>query len=44
MDLRQTLVALDMGGTACKVPDALGALAKIEALGRAGKKRKTMKC
>lgn len=37
-------VEVDMGDTACKVPDALAVLRKIEAMGRVGKKRKTMKC
>lgn len=37
-------VEVDMGDTACKVPDALDVLRKIEAAGRVGKKRKTMKC
>lgn len=35
---------VDMGGTACKVPDATATIAKIEKLGRVGKKRKTVKC
>ena len=37
-------VEVDMGGTACKVPDALAMIQKIEGLGRVGKKRATMKC
>lgn len=37
-------VEVDMGGTACKVPDALGAIQKIAAMGRIGRKRDTMKC
>jgi hypothetical protein len=37
-------VSVDMGDTACKVPDALAYIEKIEAMGRVGKKRKTMKC
>ena len=37
-------VEVDMGDTECKVPDALAMLAKIEAMGRVGKKRATMKC
>ena len=37
-------VEVDVGETACKVPDALGMLAKIESTGRVGKKRATMKC
>ena len=37
-------VAVDMGDTACKVPLATEYIAKVEQLGRVGKKRKTMKC
>lgn len=37
-------VHVDMGGTACKVPDALAYIDKVEARGRIGKKRKTVKC
>jgi 3-methyladenine DNA glycosylase AlkD len=37
-------VSVDMGDTACKVPDALAYIEKIEAMGRVGKKRKTMRC
>jgi len=37
-------VEVDMGDTACKVPLALAAIEKIEAMGRVGRKRKTMKC
>ncbi|MCC6783997.1 MAG: DNA alkylation repair protein [Planctomycetes bacterium] len=37
-------VEVDMGGTACKVPLATEMIAKIESMGRVGKKRKTMKC
>ncbi len=37
-------VAVDMGGTACKVPVASEYIAKIEKAGRAGKKRKTIRC
>jgi 3-methyladenine DNA glycosylase AlkD len=37
-------VTVDMGETACKVPDALAYVEKIEAMGRIGKKRKTMRC
>jgi 3-methyladenine DNA glycosylase AlkD len=37
-------VEVDMGDTACKVPDALSYIAKMESAGRAGKKRKTIKC
>jgi 3-methyladenine DNA glycosylase AlkD len=38
------VVTVDMGETACKVPDALGYIEKIESMGRIGKKRKTMRC
>lgn len=38
------VVEVDMGGTACKVPDAAATIAKIEKMGRLGKKRKTAKC
>ena len=37
-------VKVDMNGTACKVPPAREALAKIESMGRVGKKRKTIRC
>jgi 3-methyladenine DNA glycosylase AlkD len=37
-------VEVDMGGTACKVPPALATIEKIEAMGRVGRKRKTVKC
>jgi hypothetical protein len=37
-------VTVDMGETACKVPDALSYIEKIEARGSVGKKRKTMRC
>jgi 3-methyladenine DNA glycosylase AlkD len=37
-------VNVDMGDTACQVPDATAYIEKIEKLGRVGKKRKTMKC
>jgi 3-methyladenine DNA glycosylase AlkD len=37
-------VQVDMGDTACKVPDAVAVIAKIASMGRAGQKRKTMKC
>ena len=37
-------VHVDMGGTACKVPLATDYIAKVEKAGRAGKKRKTIKC
>jgi 3-methyladenine DNA glycosylase AlkD len=37
-------VSVDMGDTACKVPDAAAAIAKIAAMGRIGRKRKTARC
>lgn len=37
-------VAVDMGGTACKVPYAPDYLAKIRDMGRVGKKRKNVRC
>lgn len=37
-------VEVDMRGTSCKVPAALATIEKIEAMGRVGKKRKTVKC
>jgi 3-methyladenine DNA glycosylase AlkD len=37
-------VSVDLGDTACKVPPATEYIAKIEGMGRIGKKRKTMKC
>jgi 3-methyladenine DNA glycosylase AlkD len=37
-------VAVDMGGTACKVPDALEYIQKVQKRGTVGKKRKTAKC
>jgi 3-methyladenine DNA glycosylase AlkD len=37
-------VEVDMGGTACRVPDAAAYIAKIEAGGRQGKKRATAMC
>ena len=37
-------VSVDMGETECKVPLATEAIAKIEKMGRVGKKRKTAKC
>ena len=33
-----------MGGTACKVPNAVEYIAKVEKMGRLGKKRKTAMC
>lgn len=37
-------MTVDMGGTACRVPSASAAIAKAEASGKLGKKRKTMRC
>jgi len=37
-------VEVDMGKTACEVPNALERIAKIESMGRVGTKRKTAKC
>jgi 3-methyladenine DNA glycosylase AlkD len=37
-------VTVDMEGTACKVPDAIENIGKIEARGSLGKKKKTVKC
>ena len=37
-------VAVEMGGTSCKVPDALESLQKVAAKASVGKKRKTVKC
>jgi 3-methyladenine DNA glycosylase AlkD len=37
-------VSVDMGGTACKVPAAADYIAKVQARGAIGKKRKTVKC
>jgi 3-methyladenine DNA glycosylase AlkD len=37
-------VSVDMGDTACQVPVASEYIAKVEAMGRVGKKRKTMRC
>jgi 3-methyladenine DNA glycosylase AlkD len=37
-------VSVDMGETACKVPLATAYIAKIEAAGRVGKKRRTIRC
>jgi hypothetical protein len=38
------VVQVDMGDTACKVPLATEAIAKVEALSRVGHKRKDVKC
>lgn len=37
-------IDVEVGNTSCKVPLAVDYIAKIENLGRIGKKRKTMKC
>jgi 3-methyladenine DNA glycosylase AlkD len=37
-------VSVDRGDTACKVPSASAYIEKIEAAGRVGRKRKTMRC
>jgi 3-methyladenine DNA glycosylase AlkD len=37
-------VSVDMGGTACKVPDAAEYINKVRQRGAVGKKRKTVKC
>jgi hypothetical protein len=37
-------VTVDMGETACKVPDALGYIEKVEAMGRLGRKKKEARC
>jgi hypothetical protein len=37
-------VKVDVGDTACKVPQATAYIEKIESMGRVGKKRKTMRC
>jgi 3-methyladenine DNA glycosylase AlkD len=37
-------VSVDMGDTACKVPLAVAYIEKVEAMGRIGMKRKTVKC
>ncbi|HTW46477.1 MAG TPA: DNA alkylation repair protein [Acidobacteriaceae bacterium] len=37
-------VSVDMGDTACSIPLATGAIAKAEAAGRIGRKKKTIRC
>lgn len=37
-------ISVDMGGTACKVPDAVEYIEKVEKMGRSGKKRNTAFC
>ena len=38
------VVMVDVGDTACKVPSALDSIAKAEAAGKIGKKKKTIRC
>lgn len=38
------VVKVNMGDTACKVPDAVPYIEKIESMNRVGKKRKTIRC
>jgi hypothetical protein len=42
--LRIGRLAVDMGGTACKVPYAPEFIQKVQKRGAVGKKRKTAKC
>ena len=44
VDFSTMTVSVDMGDTACKVPLATAYIEKIEAAGKVGRKRKTMKC
>jgi transposase len=37
-------VAVDVGDTACKVPDAIAYIEKAEKAGTVGEKRKTLRC
>jgi hypothetical protein len=37
-------VEVDMGDTACKLPDVVAYIAKMEAAGKHGMKRKTVRC
>jgi 3-methyladenine DNA glycosylase AlkD len=37
-------VSVDVGNTACQVPVATAYIARVEKMGRVGKKRKTMRC
>jgi 3-methyladenine DNA glycosylase AlkD len=45
-EVAQTIgkVQVDMGGTACKTPEAYSYINKVEKMGRAGKKKKTARC
>ncbi|MBS1587950.1 MAG: DNA alkylation repair protein [Bacteroidetes bacterium] len=38
------VVTVDMGGTACKVPDAIAYIEKVEAKGYLGRKKKSARC
>ena len=38
------MVSVDVGETACEVRSATGQIEKIEASGRVGQKRKTIRC
>ena len=38
------VVKVEMGGTDCKVPSARASIEKLHATGKAGKKKKTVKC
>jgi 3-methyladenine DNA glycosylase AlkD len=42
--LKMGTVIVDMGETDCKVPSAMAYIEKVEAAGKAGKKRKTIRC
>jgi hypothetical protein len=37
-------VSVDMGDTACKIPLATAYIEKVEAAGKLGQKRKTIRC
>lgn len=37
-------VSVDLGETSCEVPSAAAAIAKVEAAGKIGKKKKTLRC
>ncbi len=37
-------VKVDMGGTACKVPEIVPYIEKVEAMGKLGKRKKTVFC
>ena len=42
--LKMGTVIVDMGETECKVPSAMAYIEKVETMGKAGKKRKTIRC